>query len=96
MFTQCAGQQQNYTLSSDGGFSARGQSGPDAEKRRRHADGWKPFASPGGEFTVTKYSTLGMISQLQNNLTVTENGKDAGVLSLTYSGEDREQITRHS
>lgn len=49
-------------------------------------------ASPGSEFTVTKYSTLGMINQLQNSLTVTENGKDAGVLSLTYTGEDREQI----
>ena len=33
-----------------------------------------------------------MINQLQNSLTVTENGKDAGVLSLTYTGEDREQI----
>lgn len=42
-------------------------------------------ASPGSEFTVTKYSTLGMINQLQNSLTVTENGKDAGVLSLTYT-----------
>lgn len=30
-------------------------------------------ASPGSEFTVTKYSTLGMINQLQNSLTVTEN-----------------------
>lgn len=49
-------------------------------------------ARPGSEFTVTKYSTLGMINQLQNSLTVTENGKDAGVLSLTYTGEDREQI----
>lgn len=42
-------------------------------------------ARPGSEFTVTKYSTLGMINQLQNSLTVTENGKDAGVLSLTYT-----------
>ena len=33
-----------------------------------------------------------MANQLQNSLTVTENGKDAGVLSLTYTGEDREQI----
>ena len=32
-------------------------------------------AQEGGEFTVTKFSTLGMINNLQNNLTVTENGK---------------------
>jgi tyrosine-protein kinase Etk/Wzc len=52
-----------------------------------------PFnAQEGGEFTVTKFSTLGMINNLQNNLTVTENGKDTGVLSMTFTGEDKDQI----
>lgn len=32
-------------------------------------------ASHGSKFTVTKYSTLGMINQLQNSLTVTETAK---------------------
>ena len=49
-------------------------------------------AREGGEFTVTKFSTLGMINNLQNNLTVTENGKDTGVLSMTFTGEDKDQI----
>ena len=49
-------------------------------------------AHEGGEFTVTKFSTLGMINNLQNNLTVTENGKDTGVLSMTFTGEDKDQI----
>jgi tyrosine-protein kinase Etk/Wzc len=49
-------------------------------------------AANDSEFTVTKFSTLGMINNLQNNLSVTENGKDTGVLSLTYTGEDRDQI----
>ncbi|MDT1795422.1 tyrosine-protein kinase, partial [Salmonella enterica subsp. enterica serovar Oslo] len=44
------------------------------------------------EFTVSKFSTLGMINNLKNNLTVTETGKDTGVLSLTLTGEDRDQI----
>ena len=33
-----------------------------------------------------------MINQLLGNLTVTENGKDTGVLSLSYTGEDKDQI----
>ena len=33
-----------------------------------------------------------MINQLQNSLTVTENGKDAGVLSLTMVVKIAEQI----
>ncbi|MDS1481279.1 tyrosine-protein kinase Wzc [Shigella boydii] len=82
----------NYTLSSDGGFSARGQAGQMLTKEGVTLMVEAIHASPGSEFTITKYSTLGMINQLQNSLTVTENGKDAGVLSLTYTGEDREQI----
>ncbi len=81
----------NYTLSSDGGFSARGQAGQMLKKEGVTLMVEAIHARPGSEFTVTKYSTLGMINQLQNSLTVTENGKDAGVLSLTYTGEDREQ-----
>lgn len=79
-------------MSSDGGFSARGQAGQMLKKEGVTLMVEAIHASPGSEFTVTKYSTLGMINQLQNSLTVTENGKDAGVLSLTYTGEDREQI----
>src|SRR5699024_12335086 len=43
-------------------------------------------------FIVAKYSTLERMTQLQNSMPVPENGKDAGALSLTYTGEDREQI----
>ncbi|WP_054180265.1 tyrosine-protein kinase Wzc [Trabulsiella odontotermitis] len=81
-----------YLLTSDGGFSARGDVGQPLNK-----DGVTLLVSginaeTGGEFTVTKFSTLGMINNLQNNLTVTETGKDTGVLSLNFIGEDREQI----
>ncbi len=83
---------QHYRLTSDGGVSADGQVGKLLEQ-----DGVKLMvdaihARPDTEFTVTKFSTLGMINTLQNNLTVTEDGKDTGVLTLTYTGEDREQI----
>ncbi len=81
-----------YSLTSDGGFSARGEVGQPLSK-----DGVTMLvgaiqAANDSEFTVTKFSTLGMINNLQNNLSVTENGKDTGVLSLTYIGEDRDQI----
>lgn len=83
---------QQYQLSSDAGFSARGEVGKPLSKDGIQMVVSDIRAAEGSEFTVTKYSTLGMINQLQNNLTVTENGKDTGVLSLTFTGEDREKI----
>ncbi|WP_435952968.1 tyrosine-protein kinase Wzc [Dryocola sp. BD626] len=81
-----------YQLTSDGGFSAKGQVGQALSKDgvTMKVDGIK--AQKGDTFTVTKYSTLGMINQLQGNLTVAENGKDTGVLSLSFTGEDKDQI----
>ncbi|POT59610.1 tyrosine-protein kinase Wzc [Citrobacter amalonaticus] len=82
----------SYELTSDGGFSARGQVGQLLNKDGVTMTVSGIHASPNSEFTVAKFSTLGMINNLQNNLTVTENGKDTGVLSLTFTGEDRDQI----
>lgn len=81
-----------YQLTSDNGFSAKGEVGKLLSKGgvTMQVDGIK--AQPGDNFTVVKYSTLGMINLLLGNLTVTENGKDTGVLSLSYIGEDKDQI----
>lgn len=81
-----------YLLTSDNGFSAKGQIGQTLSKDgvSIKVDGIK--AQVGDTFTVTKYSTLGMINQLQGSLTVAENGKDTGVLSLSYTGEDKDRI----
>lgn len=84
--------QNRYQLTSDGGFSARGEVGQPLSQSGVTLLVSAIHAQAGGEFTVTKYSTLGMINTLQNNLSVTENGKDTGVLSLTYTGEDKNQI----
>ncbi|MBS1205039.1 MAG: tyrosine protein kinase [Proteobacteria bacterium] len=81
-----------YQLTSDGGFEARGEVGKLLNKQGVTMMVSDILASNDSEFTVTKFSTLGMINNLQNNLTVVENGKDTGVLSLTYTGEDRDQI----
>ncbi|HCD1254787.1 TPA: tyrosine-protein kinase Wzc [Citrobacter amalonaticus] len=82
----------DYELNSDGGFSARGQVGQALSKDGVTIVVSAIHARPDTEFTVTKFSTLGMINNLQNNLTVVENGKDTGVLSLSFTGEDRDQI----
>ncbi|GJL33757.1 Tyrosine-protein kinase wzc [Phytobacter ursingii] len=81
-----------YSLTSDGGFSAHGEVGQPLSKDGVTMVVSAIQAANDSEFTVTKFSTLGMINNLQNNLSVTENGKDTGVLSLTYIGEDRDQI----
>ncbi|MCG2907069.1 tyrosine-protein kinase, partial [Escherichia coli] len=81
-----------YQLVSDGGFSARGQVGKVLEHDGVTMLVEAIHASPESQFTVSKFSMLGMINTLQNNLMVTETGKDTGVLSLTFTGEDREQI----
>lgn len=83
---------ESYQLVSDGGFSARGQVGKVLEHDGVTMLVEAIHASPESQFTVSKFSTLGMINTLQNNLMVTETGKDTGVLSLTFTGEDREQI----
>jgi len=83
---------QHYQLTSDAGFSARGEVGKLLQKEGVTMEVSAIKASEGSEFTVTKFSTLGVINNLQNNLSVTENGKDTGVLSLSFTGEDRNQI----
>ena len=49
-------------------------------------------APTGSEFSLSKRSPLEAITWLQNNLAVSERGKQSGILSLTFSGEDRQQI----
>ncbi|TNV18974.1 tyrosine-protein kinase Wzc [Buttiauxella sp. B2] len=81
-----------YLLTSDNGFSAKGQVGRPLNQGGITMNVSAIKAQVGDTFTVTKYSTLGMINQLQGNLTVAENGKDTGVLSLSYTGEDPARI----
>jgi tyrosine-protein kinase Etk/Wzc len=81
-----------YLLTSDNGFSAKGQVGQTLSKDGITMSVSAIKAEVGDTFTVTKYSTLGMINQIQGNLVVAENGKDTGVLSLSYTGEDRDKI----
>ncbi len=81
-----------YRLSNDDGFSAEGKVGEMLNKGGVSLLVSGIAAHDGASFTVTKYSTLGMINNLQNSLSVTEDGKESGVLTLTMVGEDKDQI----
>ncbi|HDG1710508.1 TPA: tyrosine-protein kinase Wzc [Kluyvera ascorbata] len=81
-----------FRFSNDSGFSIDGKVGEPVNKGGVSLMVAGIAADEGASFTVTKYSTLGMINTLQNSLSVTEDGKDSGVLTLTMVGEDKDQI----
>ncbi|WNN73299.1 tyrosine-protein kinase Wzc [Kluyvera cryocrescens] len=82
----------SYRLSNDDGFSVEGKVGEVVNKGGVSLMVAGIAAHDGARFTLTKYSTLGMINTLQNSLSVTEDGKDSGVLTLNMVGEDKDQI----
>lgn len=81
-----------YRLSNDDGFSVEGKVGEALNKDGVSLVVAGIAAHDGASFMLTKYSTLGMINTLQNSLSVTEDGKDSGVLTLNMVGEDKDQI----
>ena len=81
-----------YRLSNDEGFSVEGKVGEAVNQGGVSLVVAGIAAHDGASFTLNKYSTLGMINTLQNSLSVTEDGKDSGVLTLNMVGEDKDQI----
>jgi tyrosine-protein kinase Etk/Wzc len=51
-------------------------------------------AKPGTIFLISKLPELSAINNIENNLVVQDTGKDTGVLSLVYTGPDRELIRK--
>ncbi len=51
-------------------------------------------AATGAEFSLSKRSKLDAIQWLQKGLSVSERGKKTGILSLSFSGEDKQQIEK--
>lgn len=50
-------------------------------------------AKNGQEFNIAKRSRLDAIEWLKQNLSISERGKQTGILQLSFTGEDRAQIT---
>lgn len=51
-------------------------------------------ASPGDEFSLTYITRLKAITNLQNNFTVMDEGKDSGILTLTLTGDNPELVKK--
>ncbi|MEO5660063.1 MAG: polysaccharide biosynthesis tyrosine autokinase [Polaromonas sp.] len=51
-------------------------------------------AKPGAHFKVARFSRLGVIEGLQQQLTITEQGRQSGVIAVTLQGNDPQTIAR--
>ncbi|MEO5658249.1 MAG: polysaccharide biosynthesis tyrosine autokinase [Polaromonas sp.] len=51
-------------------------------------------AKPGAYFDVTRYSRLRVIEQLQRDISITEQGRQSGVIAVTLQGTDPQNIAR--
>ena len=45
-------------------------------------------ANPGMRFEVTRLNTLAILSQLRKDISASEQGRDSGVIALSYQSED--------
>lgn len=82
-----------YQLVSDDRVILEGKAGELAEK-----NGYELFvtdvnSTDGFEFSIAKRSELDAIEWIKQNLSVSERGKQTGILELSFTGENREQIS---
>lgn len=75
----------NYIIESDN-FSLKGRVGESLESNGISILVTKIKANPGTEFTVTYLSKYSVIDDLQQRYSVTDMGKDTGMLSLNLTG----------
>ncbi len=85
---------QSYTVTKDGDVLFKGKVG----QLEEHGDVSMLVsginAEEGTSFTITQLTNLQAIKVVLDNLTVADKGKDTGVLSMSYVGEDPELISR--
>lgn len=84
---------QSYQLLRNDKLVLEGQAGELVKK-----DGVELFvtdlnAKDGSEFSIRKRSPLDAIDWLKQNLSVSERGKQTGILELSFTGENRGEIT---
>ncbi|HBQ1126469.1 polysaccharide biosynthesis tyrosine autokinase [Klebsiella pneumoniae] len=81
----------NYTISGEG-FELSGKTGVLLDSKGLSIKIAKIDAKPGTEFTITYLTRLQAITELQKILTVTDQGKDTGILSISLTGENKRLI----
>ncbi|EME0894766.1 polysaccharide biosynthesis tyrosine autokinase [Vibrio parahaemolyticus] len=86
-------EQKAFKLSEDNGSVVlEGKVGELLEKNGYQFLATELVAQTGDSFTVSKISKLDAINKLQENLSISERGKQTGIISLSFSGEDRTKI----
>ncbi|MFW9711727.1 polysaccharide biosynthesis tyrosine autokinase [Vibrio parahaemolyticus] len=86
-------EQKSFKLTEDNGSVVlEGKVGELLEKNGYQFLATELVAQTGDSFTVSKISKLDAINKLQENLSISERGKQTGIISLSFSGEDRTKI----
>ncbi|HHG3589815.1 TPA: polysaccharide biosynthesis tyrosine autokinase [Vibrio parahaemolyticus] len=86
-------EQKAFKLTEDNGSVVlEGKVGELLEKNGYQFLATELVAQTGDSFTVSKISKLDAINKLQENLSISERGKQTGIISLSFSGEDRTKI----
>ncbi|ELB2886215.1 polysaccharide biosynthesis tyrosine autokinase [Vibrio parahaemolyticus] len=86
-------EQKAFKLTEDNGsIVLEGKVGELLEKNGYQFLATELVAQTGDSFTVSKISKLDAINKLQENLSISERGKQTGIISLSFSGEDRTKI----
>ncbi|EHH1029318.1 polysaccharide biosynthesis tyrosine autokinase [Vibrio parahaemolyticus] len=86
-------EQKAFKLTEDNGSVVlEGKVGELLEKNGYQFLATELVAQTGDSFTVSKISKLDAINKLQENLSISERGKQTGIVSLSFSGEDRTKI----
>lgn len=81
-----------YQITSPSGTTVSGMAGKILETPEFRIEVNEIHALKGDKFSVTKVETLKVIEELRANVNVIDQGKDTGILTISYNGKDRKQI----
>ncbi|MBL4282918.1 polysaccharide biosynthesis tyrosine autokinase [Vibrio fluvialis] len=85
--------QKTYQLLRDGRIVLKGQAGALAKSDDYELFVSSFYANDGFEFSIAKRSQLEAIEWLKRNLSVSERGKQTGILGMSFIGENRALIS---
>jgi len=84
-----AGETGRYTLLDDRGNAlVQGQVGQPASGNGVTVQVQTLAANPGTQFDVKRFSTLAIIQQIRENLSAAEQGRESGIIALSYRNTD--------
>ena len=83
----------NYSIEADG-FDFNAKVGELVEKNGMSILVTAIEADPGSKFTINYLTRLKAMNMLQNSFGVADQGKDTGMLTLTMTGDNPQQITK--